>query len=201
MAATTLTQPEITSLPRRRFTVEEFYRMAEVGILAEDERVELVEGVIVEMAAIGINHSNAVSAVTTALAPVAGPTVRLHVQNPIRLGGRGGFQPDVTLVRRHRPGSHPLPEDILLLVEVADTSLDYDRNTKFPLYAAAGILESWLVNLRAWTIERHTEPRDGHYATIATIGRGEALASTIMPAVVFAVDEIFATIEVTGRKE
>jgi Uma2 family endonuclease len=191
----------LTTVTPRRFTVEEFYHMAEVGILAEDERVELVEGEIVEMAAIGINHSNAVSAVTIALVPVVGPTVRLHVQNPIRLGRRGGFQPDVALVRRHRLGSHPHPEDILLLVEVADSSLEYDRDTKFPLYATAGIAESWLVNLRAWTIERHTEPRDGRYASIAVAGRGEALSSTILPAVILAVDEVFAAVEAPGRKK
>jgi Uma2 family endonuclease len=182
---------EVTTPKRYRFTVEQYYQMAESGILGPDERVELIEGEIVEVAAIGPTHAWLVANLTRTLTQRTDDNIRVDVQNPIHLGPRTEPQPDITLSRRH-PGriAHPTPEDILFLIEVADTTLDYDRNTKLPLYAAAGIAESWLFDVSAWTLERHTEPRDGVYQQVARIGRGQSLASTTRPEITLAVDDL-----------
>jgi Uma2 family endonuclease len=154
--------------------------------------VELIDGEIIEMAAIGIPHADAVATLTDLAAELVGRDVRISVQNPVHLGPRTEPQPDIALVRRRRyRASHPTLADIFLLVEVADSTLAYDRNIKLPMYAAAGIAETWLVDLNHGTIERHTEPRDGRYSRIAIAGRGEVLASTILPAFVVLVDAIF----------
>jgi Uma2 family endonuclease len=126
---------------RRLFTVEEYHRMAEAGILSEDDRVELIEGELVTMSPIGSRHAACVARLTALLFPVGGRGI-LWVQNPIRLGARSEPQPDVALLR-YRPdfyaSAHPGPEDVLLVVEVAETSADADRSLKIPLYARYGI--------------------------------------------------------------
>lgn len=176
---------------RRRFTTAEYYRMAEVGILREGDRVELIDGEIFEMAAIGISHANCVVVTSNWLVRFLKPGIYLSVQNPIALGAASELQPDVTLVRRYRRASHPTPADIFFVIEIADSSLDHDRNRKFPRYAAAGIPEAWLVDLNGRALERHTEPRDGRYRRIAIAGPGESLPSTILPAITIPVDELF----------
>ncbi len=182
---------EATAPKRYRFTVEQYYQMSEAGILAPDERVELIEGEIIKMAAIGPTHSWLVDNLTRTVYRQIGDDVRLGVQNPIHLGLRSEPQPDLC-VSRYYPGrrAHPTSEDIHCVVEVSDTTLDYDRNTMLPLYAAVGIAESWLFDVSTWTLERHTDPRDGVYQQIARAGRGESLASTTLPGITLAVDDL-----------
>ncbi|MDP9372388.1 MAG: Uma2 family endonuclease [Chloroflexota bacterium] len=178
-------------MPRRRFTVDDYERMAEAGILTEDDRVELIAGEIVEMAAIGIRHAGCVTALTDLLSELVGREVSISVQNAVRLAEDGEPQPDVAVLKRGRyQRVRPTVADILLVIEVAEPSRDYDRNVKMPLYAAAGIPEVWLVDLIAQTVERHTEPHDGRYSLIALAGRGQSLASTVLPGVTIAVDDI-----------
>ncbi len=113
------------------------------------------------------------------------------MQNPIRLAGGSEPQPDLALVKRRRyRQTHPTAADVLLVIEVADTSLAYDRTVKLPLYAEAGVAEAWLIDLVNDTIERHTDPRGGRYRQVAIAGRGESLASTVLPAVAIAVDAV-----------
>ncbi len=177
---------------RRLFTVEEYHRMAEAGILSEDDRVELIEGELVAMSPIGSRHAATVARLTTLLFPVRGRGI-LWVQNPIRLGAYSEPQPDVALLR-YRPdfyaSAHPGPEDILLIVEVAETSADYDRSVKIPLYARHGIPEAWLVDLLEERIEIYRHPTPQGYRSLHIAHRGETVRPTALPDLELSVDEI-----------
>jgi len=177
---------------RRLFTVEEYYRMAEAGILSEDDRVELIEGELVTMSPIGSRHAACVARLTALLFPVEGRGI-LWVQNPIRLGARSEPQPDVTLLR-YRPdfyaSAHPGPEDVLLVVEVAETSADADRSLKIPLYARYGIPEAWLVDLLEERIEIYRHPTPQGYRSLHIAHRGETVSPTALPDLELSVDEI-----------
>jgi Uma2 family endonuclease len=177
---------------RRLFTVEEYHRMAEAGILSEDDRVELIEGELVTMSPIGSRHAACVARLTALLFPVEGRGI-LWVQNPIRLGARSEPQPDVTLLR-YRPdfyaSAHPGPEDVLLVVEVAETSADSDRSLKIPLYARYGIPEAWLVDLLEERIEIYRHPTPQGYRSLHIAHRGETVSPTALPDLELSVDEI-----------
>jgi Uma2 family endonuclease len=177
---------------RRLFTVEEYHRMAEAGILSEDDRVELIEGELVTMSPIGSRHAACVARLTALLFPVEGRGI-LWVQNPIRLGARSEPQPDVTLLR-YRPdfyaSAHPGPEDVLLVVEVAETSADADRSLKIPLYARCGIPEAWLVDLLEERIEIYRHPTPQGYRSLHIAHRGETVSPTALPDLELSVDEI-----------
>jgi Uma2 family endonuclease len=146
---------------RRLFNVDEYYRMAEFGIVREDERLELLEGEIIEMPPIGSHHSGAVNRLTALLTGRIGSQAIVSVQNPLRLSDVSSPQPDCALLQP-RPdfytGSHPVPEDVLLLIEVADRSLDTDQQVKLPLYARASIPEVWIVALNDDAIEVYRGP-------------------------------------------
>jgi Uma2 family endonuclease len=176
-----------------RFTVDEYHRMGEAGIFHEDDRVELLDGQIVVMSPIGGPHVACVVRLNHLLARRLEPGISVSVQNPLVLGERSEPQPDIAVLRR-RAGLGgawlPEPQDVLLLIEVAETSLAHDRDEKLPLYARAGIPETWLVNLPAGTIEAHREPRAGRYTGIRTARRGETLAPLLLPGVFLPVADI-----------
>jgi Uma2 family endonuclease len=176
---------------RRRFTVHDYHRMAEVGILHEDERVELIEGDVVEMTPIGSRHAMCVIALNRLLVRQAGDQALVSPQNPVRLSERLEPQPDMTVIRaRDYEGSLPGPEDVLLLIEVSDTTLSYDRNVKLPLYARAGIPEVWIVDLAGEVIERHTNPAGDSYRHVERARRGEEIRSAALPEPAFRVDAV-----------
>jgi Uma2 family endonuclease len=174
---------------RRRFNVAEYYRMAEAGILREDDLVELIDGEIIQMSPIGAKHAECVNTVNELMSALVRGQARVRGQSPIHLNDLSEPQPDLVVARpgRYRQ-SHPTPADILLLIEVADSSLDYDHDVKLPLYATAGIAEVFVVDTIHDVVERHTEPRDGRYQRVISAGRGETLPSTVLPAVVLPVD-------------
>jgi Uma2 family endonuclease len=175
----------------RTFTVAEYERMVEAGILSEDERVELLDGEINAMSPIGVPHANAVRVLTNLLVKQIGHAAIIDVQNPFRLNDNSMPQPDLAALRpRSYRSALPTPADVLLLIEVADSSLAYDRGTKFPRYAAAGIPEAWLVDLTARIVERHSEPRDGLYRQITIARAGDTLASTVLPELTISVDVV-----------
>jgi Uma2 family endonuclease len=180
-------------LVRRSFTVEEFHRMARAGVFHEDDRVELLDGEIVEMTPIGPEHAGCVGALTRLLTRLLGERVFVWVQNPVHLPDRSEPQPDVALLRPRPDGyrtAHPLPPDILLVIEVADASLESDRAAKLPLYAEAGIPEVWLVNLPGGVIEISRDPSGGVYASVRTARRGETIAPLAFPTATLHVDDI-----------
>ncbi len=141
MAATAL-QPTTTTPQRYRFAVEQYYQLVEAGILPEDDRVELIDGIIIERPPISPMHAHIVSRLNRITVELTSEEVRVGVQNPIHLGPHSEPQPDLCL-SRYLPGqiAHPTPPDIYFVIEVSDTTLAYDRDTKLPLYAAAGIPE------------------------------------------------------------
>jgi Uma2 family endonuclease len=157
-----LVLPEVFlhTFPVRRFTVAEYHRLGEVGILGEDERVELIDGWIVNMSPIGSQHAACVSLLNRVLRPVEATAI-VRVEDPILLNDDTEPQPDIAVVRFKAnlyADAHPRPEDVLLLIEVAETSLEEDRDIKLPRYAASSIPEVWLVNLMANMIEVYREP-------------------------------------------
>ncbi len=180
-------------IARRRFTVHEYHRMAEVGILHEDDRVELIEGDIVEMNPIGGRHAFCVNELNRILVPLVGNEATISIQNPVRLGDYYEPQPDVAVLRpseRYRAGDLPIPDDVLLLIEVSDTTLSYDRNVKLELYARAGIPEVFIVDLPGEAIERYNEPSGNGYRRTERARSGETLASEALPSVVLPVDAV-----------
>jgi len=154
--------------------------MAAAGILNEDDPVELIEGEIVEMPPMGSPHAACISRLTHMLVPRAGNLVSVRVQLPVRLDERSEPEPDLALVKScadSYASAHPGPEDVLLVIEVADTSVEYDRNVKLPLYARAGIPEAWLIILPKDLIEVHSEPKNGKYQKVQRLKRGKTLVS------------------------
>ena len=180
---------------RRRFTVDEYLHMAQAGILTEDDRVELLDGEIVEMTPIGRRHSGCVAALLRVLITGIGSRALVWSQGPIRLSGHSLPEPDVTLLRP-RPVSYSdadaEPRDVLLLIEVSDTSLRRDRVIKLPLYAGAGIPEYWIVDVQGRELEVHTRPSGSGYGSVRTFCRGQSLSPLAFPDLRVAVDEVFA---------
>jgi Uma2 family endonuclease len=185
-----LNHPWIT---RRKLDVGEYHRMGEAGILTRDDRVELIEGEVVAMAPIGSGHAGTINGLAELLfATMAGRAI-VAVQNPVCLDRCSEPQPDFALLRR-RPDryrdSHPTPADVLLLIEVADGSLRFDRLVKLPLYARHAIPEVWIVDLVGGAVEvcRQTGP-DG-YAEITRLTRGASVTVLALPGLTLTVDSI-----------
>lgn len=178
-------------IAKRRFTVDEYYRMAEAGILTADDRVELIEGEIIAMSPIGSRHAACVARLVKLLSPTSDRL--LWVQNPIRIDRYSEPEPDVVLLRPQDDfyaTGHPTPGDVYLVIEVADTSVEYDRDTKLPLYAAAGIPEYVLINLPKDGIEHYAQPANGRYQFVKIIKRGESFTSRVIPGLTLSADAI-----------
>jgi Uma2 family endonuclease len=150
-------------ITRHRFTVEEYHKMAEAGVFSEDDRVELMEGEVLQMTPIGWRHARCVSNLNMLLARFAGTRYVVSVQNPITVDEHDEPQPDLALLRELPTGRLPGPEEVVLVVEVSDTTLSYDQNVKLPLYARTGISEAWIVDLQGG-VEVHADPRPNGYA-------------------------------------
>jgi Uma2 family endonuclease len=165
--------------PRRhRLTVADYYRMGEVGILAPDARVELIDGEIIDMAPIGSLHVSAVLRLDHLLKEALTGKAFVLVQSPIALGEHSAPQPDLALLRPRADyyrSSLAGPDDVLLIVEVAQSSLRFDRDDKIPLYARHGIPEVWLVDLEAKRLARYRKPQQGAYALADEPDLGSAL--------------------------
>ncbi len=165
------------TLPRRLFTAEEFRGMAATGLLREDDRLELVDGVIVEMAPIGHRHAACVRKLNELFHPIL-DQVHIDVQNPLGISPQHDFYPDVVLLQRREDAyASVIPEaaDALLVIEVADTTLQYDRGVKLPRYAAAGAREVWIIDLVGKCIWVHRRPLDGDYGEVFAAREGEVL--------------------------
>jgi Uma2 family endonuclease len=176
-------------LPERLFTIEEFERIGKSGIFGEDERVELIDGRIVQMNPIGDDHAWNVTRLSGIFWQSGGVVV--HAQNPIRLGPRIAPEPDLAVLRATvRQGRKPEPADILLIIEVANTSLTYDRQIKAALYARANILEYWIVDINGERVETYRDPSPAGYRSIHLYLRGEQLAPAFKPDLRIDVDAI-----------
>ena len=166
------------------FSVDDFHKLGEIGVLRDDDRVELVEGVLIDMAPIGSGHASLVNRLTNRLAAALPGHAIVSTQNPVLLGASSEVQPDIALLR-HRDdfyaNAHPTPSDVLLVIEVADTSLPFDRNIKVPLYARHGIPEVWLVTLQQRRIEVFRRPTGAGYEETLRPAETEALAPLLLP--------------------
>jgi len=159
-------------LQRRRFSVADYHRMGETGILGEDERLELIDGEIFEMTPIGSPHGGRVNQLNRILTQAVGASAVVAVQNPLVLDQRSEPEPDLALLRPRADfytDSHPRAADVLLLIEVADSSLQTDLNLKVPLYARHGIPEVWVVAIPDRQIQRFAHPEQGVYRTRETL--------------------------------
>lgn len=167
-------------LAKHWISVDEYERMGEAGIFRADARLELLEGGIYEMSPIGSHHAACVKFLGNLLNRQLGDKLIVSTQDPIRLDDYSEPQPDLALLRwrddfyRH---AHPTPADVLLVIEVADSTLSSDRSYKLPLYAKAGIAEAWLVNLSEQTIELYAAPADGSYRITKEFTRDEEVHS------------------------
>jgi hypothetical protein len=178
---------------RRRFTRQEYHRMAEAEILHEDDRVELIDGDIIQMTPIGRRHAASVAELNRLLLTAVGPRALLWPQNPITLSDDTEPQPDIVLLRPRadrylEDDAHPA--DVLLLVEVADTSQRYDRRVKLPRYGRAGVPEVWIVDLPGEVVEVCRRPTRRGYAQIERVGRGGSVAPEAFPDIRLSVDAI-----------
>lgn len=179
-------------LLRRLFTVEEYERMVQADILAIAERVELLNGEIVEMSPIGTRHAACVKRLNQLFSQLVGGRAIIGVQDPIRLSDRSQPQPDLALLQPRSDfyvTAHPQPPDILLIVEVADTSADYDRQVKIPLYANAGIIEVWLLDLVEQYLEVYRQPSANGYQH-QQLHRNQQIFIQALPDLTISIDDI-----------
>lgn len=185
-------QPVVT-WARRMWTADEYHHMAEVGILHEDDRVELIDGEIVAMSPIGSRQATCVNRIVSVLQQRVGIEFIMSVQNSICLNDASEPQPDVAVLRSradYYADPLPMPSDVLLLMEVADTSLNYDQHVKLPRYAEAGIAALWIVDVARSMLTRYTDPRQSFYANQQHAQRGDALQASVLPDLLIPMDEI-----------
>ncbi len=178
------------------FSVEEYGLLSDAGILHEDDRLELIEGRIIDMSPIGSSHAASVNRLLGIFVNLFQDRAIVSVQNPVRLDAHSEPQPDLMLLRSRDDfyaERHPGPEDVLLLLEIADTLLDYDRQVKIPLYARHAIPEVWLLNLRDQSIEAYRSPAPDGYEQALTLRGQQDLSPQAFPEVILHIAYILGT--------
>jgi Uma2 family endonuclease len=183
-----------TPLTPRRFTLDEYHRLIRVGVLGEDEHVELLEGVIVEMTPQGRAHALVVSQLGESFTSARRPDCRVRIQLPLSLEGNSEPEPDLAVVTREEERTAQVhPRAALLVVEVSGDSLRKDRQLKGRIYARAGVPEFWVVDVARRTVELYSEPDvdAGRYRTLRTLGAGETLTTPVLPELSLPVAELF----------
>ena len=181
-------------LPRPRVSVEEYYRMAEVGLLAPDARTELIEGEVIEMAPMGSPHAGRVSQLSHLIFPTLGSSGLMRVQLPVHLDDYSEPMPDLAVVRPRKDfysSRHPGSADTLLIVEVSDSSLRFDRDVKVPLYSRHQVPEVWLLDLSHDRIHFFRAPRDGAYTDVSFTDDPRVVALLALPEIAFDLSELF----------
>jgi len=183
------------ALARHKLDADEFYRMAVAGILRRQDRVELIDGDLIDMAPIGQGHEATVAGLNEALVVAYAGRAIVWPQNSLRLNRLNVPQPNFTVLRRradfYATGERASPANVLLLVEVADSSLDFDRTVKLPLYARSGIADSWIVDLKGRTLFVHRRPAGDRYGEMTTHQAGERIALALEPEIVVSLDLMF----------
>ncbi len=180
-------------LLRRRFTVKQYHQMAEAGILTEDDRVELIRGEIIEMSPVGRRHAACVRRLIRLFSQRLSDCALVDAQDPVELSDNSEPQPDLVLLQLQNDfyeAGHPQAEDILLLVEVADSTVESDRDVKIPLYSENRISEVWLVDINAQCLEVYQQPSPNGYQNIQKYQRGQTVFLQAFPDVSFTLDEV-----------
>ncbi len=179
--------------PRRlRFSVDEYYKMIELGMLKDYEKAEIIEGELIQKMPIGDKHAAIVNTLNRFFIKNVSDDVLVSIQNPVRLTDYDEPEPDLVLadLTKYDGKRHPHPPEILLIVEVSDSTLKYDRDTKLSLYAEAEIPEVWIVNLKNDIIEVHQKPSSGIYQLAQIFKRGDVLKSESLSNLELEVDKI-----------
>jgi Uma2 family endonuclease len=181
------------AVSRRRFTADDYQRMGQAGILCAEDRVELIDGEIIAMTPIGPRHCASVDRATRAFVTKAGDSAIVRVQGSVRLDLHNEPEPDLVLLRPRADfyaSRHPGPDDILLIVEVADSSIDYDREVKSRLYARSGVQQYWLADLIELVLVCYSSPEGGTYQSVRRYTRGQSLAPNLLPECIIAVEDL-----------
>ncbi len=178
---------------RRRFTVDEYYRMAEAGVLHEDDRVELIDGEVISMPPIGDDHSSVVDRLTEQLVTRLTPRATIRVQNPIKIDRHSEPQADLVVAQRRDDfyqSGKPGPAETHVVIEVGDSSARFDRVVKAPIYARSGVPEVWLVDLVAGEVRVLRAPGPDGYADVVVKRRGETISPAAFPDLVLRVEDV-----------
>src|SRR5262245_16418301 len=181
-------------LDPRRFTVDEYHRMIQAGILDEDEHVELLEGVITSMSPQGVPHSRCIRRLNRLLARKLGDELELFVQLPLTIGDRNEPEPDLAVVRSEDVPPDRHPSTAVLVIEIAGESLRRDRRVKGKVYSQANVVEYWIVDVEAQRVEVFNEPDPAQsaYRRSRTVSKTETLTSEVLPQLSFPVADLFA---------
>jgi len=187
MMTTTMPQPV-----QLRFTVDEYYKMIELGILKDYEKAEIIEGELIKKMTVGDKHAAIVNFLTKFFVQNVSDDILVSVQNPVRLTEYNEPEPDIMLadLRKFDGNRHPRPEEVILIIEVSDSTVKYDRDKKLPLYAGAEIAEVWIINLPNEIVEVHTKPNVGLYQSVKIFRRGETVQSEVLPDLSLQVDSV-----------
>jgi Uma2 family endonuclease len=183
------------AVTRRRFTADDYQRMGQAGILRAEDHVELIDGEIVTMTPIGPRHCASVDRATRAFVTKAGDSAIVRVQGSVRLDLYSEPEPDIVLLRPRSDfyaSRHPGPAEILLIVEVAESSIDYDRDVKSRVYARSGVQEYWLADLNENVVFCHSGIEDGTYRNVRRYTRGQLLAPLLLPECVVSTDDLIS---------
>lgn len=191
-----LEKASVPAVVRKRFSLDEVYKMTEIGILPEESGWELIDGYLVEKMSIGSRHAGVVKKLNRKLSLLVGEAAIISVQDPIRIDEYNAPEPDIALLKPREDfyiDSHPRPDEALLLIEVSDSTVENDREIKRTLYAVAGIEEFWLVNLKENTVECYSAPKNGSYRLAQIFEPGEAIASKKVENLILQVEEILGS--------
>lgn len=179
-----MTRYATVNAPKRRFSVAEYHQLADVGILKEDDQVELIQGEIIQMSPIGPKHAGNLDRLVRFLTLLLKESAIVRPQNPVRLSNISEPEPDIAILRPREDfytSAHPGPEDVLLVIELSETTLQYDQEVKLPLYAAAGIPEYWIVDLQANRVLVYRDASGEQFLNIKTYQQGEIINSAVLP--------------------
>jgi Uma2 family endonuclease len=180
-------------LSRYLFNVTDYHRMLETGVLNEDSQVELLNGEVIKMTPIAPRHAASVDRINDTLKTKLGKKAIVRVQNPVQLDDFSEPQPDISLLKRRADfyaTGHPTSADVLVAIEVSDSSIDKDRIVKLPAYARAGIYEVWLVDLYEDRVEVHSNPYNGMYQEVLIVQRGQKILSKVFPQLRLKADDV-----------
>jgi Uma2 family endonuclease len=190
---TTVAQIEqISPVTRKRFRVEDFHKMMKAGIIPEESGWEVIDGYLIDKMTIGSKHASVIRRLSKLLERKVGEIALISGQNPVHIDDYNEPEPDIALLKPRADfyaTSHPTPEDVLIAIEISDSTLVYDREIKKTLYAA-GIAEYWLVNLQNGTVGFYAQPKDGNYRLTIISEAGEMLESHAVENLTLAIDEI-----------
>ncbi len=178
------TSISIKDLPLLEWTVGRYHRLTEEGILEEDDKIELLNGQLIKMSPVGILHAACVKKLRKLLGKILPDEIVIGIQDPVILNDLSEPEPDISILRPKDDfyaDDKPQSEDIFFLIEVADTSLEKDREVKLPLYARAGVPEVWIVNLAEKTVEQYQQPDKEGYRSVGVFRKGQSLSNDLIP--------------------